>query len=145
MRGVQERQRFRRRPHGAICIGDAMPSPRRAHVLAHELARLGIEEPDQEIGPLHLEALADPAGRRAIVRGLKGLEVKPAQRGFLRVPDPRFHFPFAIRITDATRQCDDAVVREHVAIERVERGIVDVGREHALAQIVEHDHADRAA
>ena len=40
----------------------------------------------------------------------------------------------------------DAVVGEHVAVERIERRVVDVGREHALAQIVEdHDAARRRA
>ena len=59
--------------------------------------------------------------------------------------DAGFDFPFAIGIADATRQRDDAVVREHVAIERIERRIVDVGREDALSQIVEDDDPDRAA
>ena len=34
---------------------------------------------------------------------------------------------------------------QHVAVQRVERGIVDVGREHAFAQVVEHDHSRDAA
>lgn len=53
--------------------------------------------------------------------------------------------PLAIRIADATRQRRHAVVREQIAIERIERRVVDVGREHALAQIVEHQDAGRAA
>jgi hypothetical protein len=32
-------------------------------------------------------------------------------------------------------------VREHVAVERVQRRVVDVRGEHAFAQIVEHDQA----
>ncbi len=79
------------------------------------------------------------------MRGLERLEAEPAQRGLLRVPDPRFHFALAIGIADATREGHDAVVREHVPIEGIERGVVDVGGEDAFAQIVEHDHADRAA
>ncbi len=51
---------------------------------------------------------------------------------------------FAIGIAHATRDRRDAVVREHVAIERVERGVVDVWLQHALAQVVEHDDAWRA-
>ena len=51
---------------------------------------------------------------------------------------------FAIGIADAARERHDAVVHEHIAIQRIERGIVDVGREHALLQIVEDDHADGA-
>ena len=58
---------------------------------------------------------------------------------------PGFDFAFAIGIADATRQRDHAVVREHVAIERIERRIVDVGREHALFEIVEDDDAHGAA
>jgi hypothetical protein len=34
---------------------------------------------------------------------------------------------------------------QHVTIERIDGGIVDVGREHTLAQIVEHHHAGNAA
>jgi hypothetical protein len=47
------------------------------------------------------------------------------------------------RIPDATGQRDDAIVREHVAIERVQGGVVEVRREHALPQIVEDDDRDR--
>jgi hypothetical protein len=42
-------------------------------------------------------------------------------------------------------QADHAVVREHVAIERIERRLVDVGRQHALFEIVEDDRARGAA
>ena len=43
---------------------------RRAQVLAQELAGLRREQADVQIVPLHLDALPDPAGRRAVVRGL---------------------------------------------------------------------------
>jgi hypothetical protein len=62
---------------------------------------------------------------------------KAAERGLLRVTDAGFDLPFAIGIADAARERDDPVVSEHVAIERIEPGVVDVGREHALFQIVE--------
>ena len=52
--------------------------------------------------------------------------------------------PLAIGVADATRQGDDPVVGEHVAVERIEGGVVDVGREDALLEVVEHDDADRA-
>ena len=69
----------------------------------------------------------------------------PRSGVFCAWPTPASTLPFPIGIADAARQRDDAVVREHVAIERIERGIVDVGREDAFAQIVEDDHADGAA
>ena len=42
-------------------------------------------------------------------------------------------FAFAIGMLHAARHGDDAVVREHVAVEGIEGGIVDVGDQHALA------------
>jgi hypothetical protein len=46
--------------------------------------------------------------------------------------DAGFDLAFAIGITVAARERDDAVVREHIAIERIERRVVDVGCKDAL-------------
>ena len=78
------------------------------------------------------------------LRLLQRLEAQALERG-LRMRDGRLDLPLPIRIPDATRQGDGAVVREHVAIERVQRRIVDVRLQHALAQIVEDDDLDRPA
>ena len=51
--------------------------------------------------------------------------------------DAGFDFAFAIGIADAAREGDDAVVGEDVAIERIERRIVDIGCEDTLAEVVE--------
>jgi len=59
------------------------------------------------------------------------------ERGSLRIAHPGFHFAFAIRIVNATGQRHSAVTGRHVTITRVERGFVNVWREHAFAQIVE--------
>ena len=59
--------------------------------------------------------------------------------------DRRLHLALAIGIADAAGQRDDAVMGEHVAVERVQGGVVDVGREHALAEIVEDDDLHGAA
>ena len=90
---------------------------------------------DARVGPARLPAI------QIRLRFLEALEALPFQRRLLRVADAGFDLAFAIGIADAARQRDDAVVRQHIAIERIERGIVDVGREHAFAQIVEDDHA----
>src|SRR5207244_4595320 len=79
------------------------------------------------------------------LRVLESLEAEPAQRRLLRVTDAGLYFPLAIGIADATRERDDVVMGQHVAIERIQRGVVDVRREHAFFEIVEDDHAHRAA
>ena len=89
---------------------------------------------DARVGPVLFPAieiaLAPPRGSRSACP-LSGVR--------WAWPTPDSTFPFAIGIADPARQRDHAVVREHVAIERIEGGIVDVGLEHALLQIVEHD------
>ena len=55
--------------------------------------------------------------------------------------DAALDFSFPIRMPDPAGQRHSAIVPEHVAVERVERGIVDVGRENAFAQIIEDNHA----
>ena len=105
-----ERQRAERRPFLGKHRGD--------------LALRGAV--DARVGPVRFPAI------EIRLRRLERLEAQALQRRLLRVADAGFDFPFAIGIADATRQRDDAVVREHVAIERIERGIVDVRREHAL-------------
>ena len=52
----------------------------------------------------------------------------------LCVADAGFNFSFSIWILDPTRQGYGAIVRQDVAIERIQNGIVDVRDEHALAQ-----------
>lgn len=94
--------------------------------------------------PSTVTARVSPAFFPAIQIGLRlfqTLEPQALQRCFLRVTDTGFDFTFAIRIAHATRQRDHSVVLEHIAIQRIERGIVDVGGEHALAQVVQHDDA----
>jgi hypothetical protein len=70
LRAGEQGEDAARCPRGAIVVLDARPPARRPHMLAQELAGLGGEQADMQIVPLHLDALADPAGRRAVVRGL---------------------------------------------------------------------------
>ena len=59
--------------------------------------------------------------------------------------DAGFDPALAVGIADPARHCDAAVVREHVAVQGIERGLVDVRPEDAFFEIVEDDDADRAA
>ena len=52
---------------GPVRVRDAMPAPRRAQVLAEELAGSGVEQADVGAVPLHVDVAADPTGRRAVV------------------------------------------------------------------------------
>ena len=95
-----------------------------------------------------MDAGVGPAFFPAIQVGLRlveTLEAQAPQRRFLRVADGGFHLPFAIGIANATRQGDDVVMREHVAIQRIERRIVDVRGKDAFAKIIEDDDLDRTA
>ena len=77
---------------------------------------------------------------------LQAFEAQPFQRRLLRMADASSPpFPLRSGSRDAAGQSDGAVVLQHVAVQGIERGIVDVGGEHALAKIVEHDHARDAA
>ena len=80
-----------------------------------------------------------------MLRLLERLEAQTLERRLLRVADAGLHLALAVRIADPARQRDGPVVLEHVAVQRVDRRVVDIGLEHALAEVVEHDHAHRAA
>ncbi len=86
---------------------------------------------DTRVGPVRFPAIE--VGLRLIER----LETQAAERCLLRVPDARFDLALAIGIADTTRQRDGAVVCEDIAIERIERGVVDVRGEDAFLEIVE--------
>lgn len=74
------------------------------------------------------------------LRFFEAFEAKPFQWRLLRVPNARFDFALSIRILNAARHGDGAIVRENVAVQRIQGWIVDVGLEHAFPQIVEHDN-----
>jgi hypothetical protein len=102
-------------------------------------------------GDLALGRAVDARVRPALVpvvevalRVLRALEAQPLEH-LLRVPDPRLHLPFAIGVAYTARQRERAIVREDVAVERIEPRIVDVRREHALAKVVEDGRARRSA
>jgi hypothetical protein len=92
---------------------------------------------DARVRPVRLPAI------EVGLRRLDRLEAGPLQRRFLGVADSGFSFPFPIGIADAAGQRSHAVMGEDIAIQRIEGGIVDVGREDTFAEIVEDNHFDR--
>jgi len=95
-----------------------------------------------------MDARVSPARLPVIevdLRVSEPLEAQPLEGRALGVADPRLDLPLAIGIPDAARQRGDAVVGEHVAIEGIERRLVDVGAQHALAEVVEDDDGRRPA
>jgi len=60
------------------------------------------------------------------------------------VANTGFHFAFAVRVLHSAWKRCDAVVLQHVTVQGIERGLVNIGREHALAQIIEHHHASHS-
>ncbi len=59
----------------------------------------------------------------------------------LGVADTRFDFALTLRISHRAWESDRATVLEQIAIQRIESGIVEVAREHAFAQVIEHHYA----
>ena len=59
--------------------------------------------------------------------------------------DAGFDLAFSIRISHAARQSDRAVMLQHIAIKRVDLGVIDVRRQHALAKIIQNHHARGSA
>ena len=95
-----------------------------------------------------MDAGVGPAPLPAVEVGLgvvEPLEAEAAQRRLLRVADAGLDLALSVGVTDATRQGDDAVVGQHVAVERIERRVVDVRGEHALLEVVEDDDPYGAA
>ena len=84
-----------------------------------------------EVGPAPLPAVEVGLGVVEL------LEAEAAQRGLLRVADAGLDLTLSIGIADTARQGDGAVVGEHVAVERIERRVVDVRGEDALLEIVD--------
>src|SRR5262249_20666220 len=91
------------------------------------------------IGPAFLPAVEVSLGF------FQTLEAKSLQRRLLCVSNSGFDLAFAVRVLYAAGQSNRAIVMEHVPIQRVERGIIHIGREHTLAQIIENDNTRRTA
>jgi hypothetical protein len=56
--------------------------------------------------------------------------------------DARLDLAFPIWISHPARQCYRAIVLQHIPVQRIDRRIVNVGREYAFAQVIE-DHDTR--
>src|ERR1700728_84217 len=84
------------------------------------------------VGPVRFPAI------QVGLRVLQALEALAFERRPLCVANTRFYFAFAIRVLHSAWKRCDAVVLQHVTVQRIERGLINVGREHAFAEIIEH-------
>jgi hypothetical protein len=88
-----------------------------------------------------VNACVGPAFFPLIQVGLRffdAFEALPFEWSLLRVTDTAFTLP--LRSGSPTRQgMDCAVVCQHIVVERVQRGIENIGFEHALTQVVGHN------
>ena len=103
---------------------------------------------------LHLAAFAAvdargrPLGLPVLQEGVllfDRLEAPALQRRGLGVADGVLHGALAVGVAHARRVGHHAVVRQGRGIDRVEFGLVQVGLEHALLEVVEHDVVAAAA
>ncbi len=73
------------------------------------------------------------------LRFFHALEALALQRRLLCVGDAGFDFSFSIWITHPAGQRSYTVMRQNIAIERVQLGIVDVGCQDTFTKIIEND------
>src|SRR5687768_17210778 len=90
------------------------------------------------VGPVSLPAI------EISLRYFQTLKALTFKWCLLRMAHPSFNFAFAIRIFNATRKGDCAVMGQHITIEWVERRVMNVRLEHSFTQIVEHDDTHAA-
>ena len=79
------------------------------------------------------------------LRLLQTLEALSFERCVFGVPDAALDFSFSIWIRDPAGEGDGTVMGEHIAIEGIEGGVVNVGNEYAFAEIVQHQDARSTA
>ena len=79
------------------------------------------------------------------LRLLRTFKAHTLQRGLLRMAHTALDLPLAIRVRHAAGHRHYAVMAQHVGVHGIERGIVDIGFEHAFAEVVEHHHARASA
>ena len=89
---------------------------------------------DARVGPARFPLI------QVILRLLETFETETFQRCLFRVPDSALDLSLPVRMPDPAWQGYRTVVPEHVAIQRIECGVVYVRRENAFAQIIEHNH-----
>jgi hypothetical protein len=54
--------------------------------------------------------------------------------------DAGLDFAFSIRIGNFAGHCHGAVMSQHVAVERIQNGVVEVRRKHGFAQVIRYNH-----
>src|ERR1017187_3461845 len=90
---------------------------------------------DARIGPARFPLI------QVILRCLETFEAETFQRCLLRVPDSALDLSLPVRMPNPAWQGYRAVMPEHIAIQRIECGVVYIRGENAFAQIIEDNHA----
>ena len=76
---------------------------------------------------------------------LQALEAFSLERRVFGVSDAALDFSLSIWIQDPAGEGDRTIMSEHVAIEGIECGVVDVGNEYAFTEIIQHQDARSTA
>ena len=79
------------------------------------------------------------------LRNFQAVEALTFQRRLLGMADAGFHLAFPVRIPNPARHGDSAIMSEHIPIERIQSGIVNIGFEHTFFQVVGNHNSGRAA
>ena len=94
---------------------------------------------DALVGPLFFPVV------QVSLRLFQTLETLALQRRLLRMADAGFNLALAIGVPHPARQRRHSVVRQNIAIQGIQSGIVDVGSRNALAKVVRNHDPGRAA
>ena len=88
-----------------------------------------------------VDALVSPVLFPVVKVGLRlfqALELLALQRRLLRMANAGFNLALAIRIAHLAGKRRHSVVRQNIAIQRIQARIIDVGRHYAFTKIVQN-------
>ena len=86
-----------------------------------------------------------PSDRECALRSFQAVEALTFKRRLLGMADARLYFAFPVGIADPAGHGDSAIVSEHIPIERIQSGIVNIGSEDTFFKVVGDHHSCCAA